>query len=595
MLFILILMLSLLAMYSWEVSVRATLTVLVAVLGGFIVSGLLVPYVGGSWVLSLHVVAIGVLAGIVGRRYGHLAARMGTIRPWYRVAATLVVIGCVVAQLTLVHVAYTGPVTTITETTYRADDTYLYPLFSDEWVTLAIARNVLERDATFATQPFTGAPYVNILTFFHAFVVGVLSSSMLALPTAYVLVAITTGVLMVLMIGLLLIALRTPFWFVLVGISLVPFVVNASNLPMLWYLLPWNISFVLLLACMAACIASTSWWLRTASATLALAVYPPMLVFIIPIYIVWSVLEVRTTGVSHRRWLYVWGGIATGGIISVIALIAAGVPIRAGGAEVWSLLVRPRGESPLFTPPFFLWQVLPLATIPLLVYSFFMQERTLWYVRASVVVGLIGWAIMPLLSVTVIIDYYRIVAITALLLMPLATVAAVPVWRRLYAYLPHRWQVPIGRVAAGAFLVTVLVLVPSYAAQERWRAFAVSVPAPGGGVITTMPAAPVNRYLHPDDLALFADLHNERFLSPGWKGLVLGALTDNVPLYTKASTITMRLASYDAFMQGDCAFKRKVVQQTRMTYVYGDKVNCPGFLVVGESAEGLFLTRVVAE
>ncbi len=107
----------------------------------------------------------------------------------------------------------------------------------------------------------------------------------------------------------------------------------------------------------------------------------------------------------------------------------------------------------------------------------------------------------------------------------------------------------------------------------------------------SVPASPANNYLTDDDLTLFKDIKEKRFLSLSWKGLVIGVVTDNYPLWTKKSTISNEIVNYNEFMSGDCFAKRDIANKKEMDYVYSLPFMCSGFEFVNKSSEGLYLYR----
>ena len=105
------------------------------------------------------------------------------------------------------------------------------------------------------------------------------------------------------------------------------------------------------------------------------------------------------------------------------------------------------------------------------------------------------------------------------------------------------------------------------------------------------PAAPVGRYLTDDDLHLFGSIHDTRFISDAWKGLVIGAATGNFPLDSKSSTITNSILKFDTFINATCQQKNAYADQYGISYVYADSIECSKFLPLGTSSENYTLYK----
>ena len=95
-----------------------------------------------------------------------------------------------------------------------------------------------------------------------------------------------------------------------------------------------------------------------------------------------------------------------------------------------------------------------------------------------------------------------------------------------------------------------------------------------------------------DDLRLFAEIWQKRFLSIPWKGLVIGVATDNYPLDTKPSTLTNKWFSYEEFMNLGCDNKLRIAKDYKIDYVYSGEFNCKGFELINKSSENLYLYKV---
>jgi hypothetical protein len=113
-------------------------------------------------------------------------------------------------------------------------------------------------------------------------------------------------------------------------------------------------------------------------------------------------------------------------------------------------------------------------------------------------------------------------------------------------------------------------------------------------VQSLIPAPPINRYLHPDDLRLFAPYKGKRFISIPWKGLVIGVATKNYPLESKPSTLTNKTLRYQVFMNADCNLKQSLAKKYNIDLVYSSPFECPqGFKLLGISSEGFMLYQFV--
>ena len=127
------------------------------------------------------------------------------------------------------------------------------------------------------------------------------------------------------------------------------------------------------------------------------------------------------------------------------------------------------------------------------------------------------------------------------------------------------------------------ILSFSFTQRENWIHFK---------ILKFTPAPPANNYLNSDDLRLFKDIDNQVFIAPHWKGLVLGVATNNIPVITKPSTITVNLLNFEDFMLGDCNEKRNLINKFKIKYLYIPETQCDGFEFMGKSAEGLHLYLV---
>jgi hypothetical protein len=69
-------------------------------------------------------------------------------------------------------------------------------------------------------------------------------------------------------------------------------------------------------------------------------------------------------------------------------------------------------------------------------------------------------------------------------------------------------------------------------------------------------------------------------------------VTNNIPVISKPSTLTVNLIDYNSFIKSECVIKKSLTNKFKIKYVYTPEFKCEGFELVGTSAEGLSLYLV---
>jgi hypothetical protein len=504
----------------------------------------------------------------------------------------VIALGMVAYQFYAVHFDYTGPVSTISGEMYVSGDSYAYPLFSDEWIAVAVASTVIENNALPLTHPFTGASYQNYLVAFHALVAEISILFPVPITTVYVWLGIVINTALVGMCFVVLRSFGVYRGVAVFGMLLIPYVVNSSNLPMLWYLLPWNVGFLVLL-CSMVFVVHKHVWQALAAACISALLYPPIIVFSVPILLTMCIdYHVK---IRNRVMVSVGIFIVAAPAIFVTALaFFTKYSFLEVATRFSDTIIRPMFSSFGSVPTFFIWDVVPWFILPFAVYAFWKYQQSKLVIFVPVLIGVVGWIVNPITDTTFLIDYHRLVAITALLLVIVGALGVQEVWGYMVSRYKAFRSTESHVMVSGTVLIIFLILTPFYTTHDTWRNFTTPYKDSAGTQMYGKPAAPVSRYLHPDDVRIFSTLHGERFLAPSWKGLVIASITDNEPMYTKPSTITIKKLVYENFSIANCDQKTAMVREHRVSYIYAEKINCAGFEVVDRSAEGLYLTRVAS-
>jgi hypothetical protein len=158
-----------------------------------------------------------------------------------------------------------------------------------------------------------------------------------------------------------------------------------------------------------------------------------------------------------------------------------------------------------------------------------------------------------------------------------------------YTYL----STPIAARIFKSFIFIFFVLLSViYSKIGLWHKLILEVKDANGKILTEMPAPPVTRYLSDDDLRAFEGIRNKVFISPRWKGLVVGVATHNYPLDSKSSTITNKILTYRQFMDSNCDEKIKYAKKYKIDYAYTYPFSCPGFQILTTGDSGLALYSV---
>lgn len=536
-------------------------------------------------VLSVHLV---VLTGILMWCY-----RNDTFNKIKKIRVQKIIVGCLLGagiivgyQLYSVHFNYTGLVNTTTGQAYVVNDSYPYPLFSDEWIAVAVVQDTIAENRLPFTNPFVERPLTNFLFAFHIFLAELSVLLHVEILYAYAWFSIAAGMLAIAMLYAAFRSFALPFGISLLGVFLLPFVTNSSNLPMLWYLLPWNIGFIFFVAMFIAMRAK-----KTVHATLlglvALMFYPPLLVFLVPSYITYVIWQ----KVRHAKMFLLFAAF----LVCVPFLFAATVSFVTGQTFIEVLLffgskmIRPLNSALGVPPTFYVWDVLPFVVTPFAFWGLYLLRKTHLYIVVPATLGFLMWLCYGLIDTTILVDFHRIVAITSLLLMITAMFGLADVWKRVYARIPKQYKEKTPIISVALLFIIFLVLTPGYTKRTAWADFTTTYYTQGQ-FRTVPPAAPVNRYFHQDDITMFEAIDERaRFIAPGWKGLIIGTLTDHRPLFTKPATITLKLLRFNDFNRADCEEKRVLMEEAHATHSYGPQIACDGFTYIGKSTEELHL------
>ena len=491
----------------------------------------------------------------------------------------------IIFQLWSVHYRYTGAISTINGYQETTHNSYSFPYFSDEWVSASLAKYSLEHHAFPVVNPLNhNLRVTNPLAPFFSFLAEIFLILNLDPINNFPMLVILAGFLVCLFAYLFLRANKISPLVALITVVGLTYITNGANLPGIWYLLPYTFGLIMLLAGLTA-LSLKNEKLAGAYSLFALILYPPMIVFVAPLWLAWWGRNIR----SQKTAKYAGAALLMAALILTVIIGMALGDFNLGKIfQAFSgYLIRPNLNNGI--PQFMIWNIIPLIFLPLVLLGMIkIIKDKFWPFAAPIFAGLVWWIFYLFAEQVVIIEYARVAAITAILLVLASGFGLnylLQISREKYPAI-FREEIVLG--AKTFLLLFVLLLSFSYTNQQNWSKLVLRE-NPQEYNQTVPPASPANTYLRADDLQLFAGLQQKIFIAPPWKGLVIGVATNNFPLQTKSSSITNQIISYGDFLAASCAGKNALAEKTKLDYAYSKPFACPRFKFVGRSTEDLFL------
>ena len=251
--------------------------------------------------------------------------------------------------------------------------------------------------------------------------------------------------------------------------------------------------------------------------------------------------------------------------------------------SIWRLNLD--GGIALYNP---LTIISPLILLFSVIGLFVVIKKKLFIILAPVLTGLFLWWFYSLSSFFIVIDYARVVVITSILLVMLSGFGfqeTAKVIMKRYPKIVNNKVVFYFKIIAIALFI---VLSLSYTDNSNWQRLVLKI---SNSDLVLLPAPPATNYLQNNDIFLFKEISGTRFLSHPWKGLVVGAATNNYPLNTKDSIVSTKFLYYNDFMNKSCDGKRLDAEKNKIQYIYSYQFNCDGFNDIGVSSENFYLYK----
>lgn len=498
----------------------------------------------------------------------------------------LLALGVAIVLLSYVHFQYTGQVAQLNTINFVYNQTSTYPYYSDEWVIADAVREISETGRLPLDHPFDPArSFVNILLPFTLLVAHFFLTLNLDPVASFAYAPMVCGVLLAACVYLLARRMSASMYASALAAITLLFVTNGSNLAGLWYLIPLHAGLVVFTATLL--IRELKPWLRILGFVLTVALYPPFIVFVVPV----ALLDLH-----KRENVFKMIGYAAGYAVLLCLALVLFTRLTFSGLFVWLSHTLSRSIGVEFTGE--VVSYLPHHVIPIVVLiGFVFGIRAAWKDHKDIVctlcIGIVLWLLHQIFAVGFVIDIQRVVFATA---FGICAVAALGYDFVIFS-IAREMQIPEGRRLLGSLMlvVTLAVVVISaraYTSDDSWKQLTLAGEVDGFSV---QPAPPASKYLIEDDVSLFSLIppaSSVTFLSHPWKGLVIGAATGHTPLHTKWSIVGTNKADYETFVSASCEEKTKIANSKKISHVYTPAFSCAEFSSLGTSSESIVLYEV---
>lgn len=520
-----------------------------------------------STVLSLHVI-IAITSLIIFLRKRQKLKIVFT--PFVIIAFLIIFL-----QLWSVHNNYSGKVSIINKAIKVENAKFPYPYFSDEWSGVSLVKYSLENNTFPNGNPLAPGKHFyhfsNLLLPFFSVTAEIMLLLRLDPLTSYSLFSLSAGLIICLISYFLLRANHLSKLAAIFGILSIPLITNSSNLPGIWYYIPFIGGLIFFLNSLLAATLKKP-FLYIINCLLAILIYPPLLIFVISSLLVFAF--------SYRKGIKTKLKILSGGFL---AALTAGIIIiinqKVNLIDLWPLIKKSMFYSSLdngivnYSPE----NILPIIIlIPALIGLLYLVKIKNWLLLIPTLTGLLFWIIYSHTLDYFIISPERVVVTSALLLTISAAfgfnyfLKKIP--NKLFRLKKETWIIIFNFLLIIAFSLTIT----NYTNREKWNKLKLQANI-NGKIIEVSPLPPATNYLTKDDLIIFKPLVKEKFLSQNWKGLVIGASTGNYPMDSKPSFIGNHFLSYNDFLKADCYLKNNLAKNHGFDYVYSPRFSCPFF------------------
>jgi len=474
------------------------------------------------------------------------------------------------------------------QNSYVKNMRYGYPYLSDEWAAVSLIKYSINSGKLPLVNPlWPENSFPNLELPFHSFLSEIILLLDLNPLTQYVLLSIFASTLIAVLVYFILKINKINSFASAIAALSVPYITTGTNLPGLWNLIPLILGIISMSLGFIFMSAKKNKMVLFLG-LLTLLFYPPLFVLCSASLIAYFIFS----GISKEKkikYLTIFFGIC---VLAVLILSLFTFFAWNSFNEFFHYITSKifyHSYGWLEITKYQIWKVVPALTVLLAgIGAFSINLKKKAWLIAPLITGIFFWWFYSFLLWVFIIEDQRIITSTAFLIVIFSGFGLQVVINYLKKF---RFVKKYKILEIVSILILVLFLISSftYTEREQWKSFKYYNLYSGS---EEEPRPSTNYYLHEDDLRLFKGIQQKNFLSIDWKGLVIGAATNNYPLNSKAGTITNSLLDYYEFIAADCTEKTEISKNYTIDYVYSEKFSCSDFKEIGNSSEGLYLYEV---
>ena len=554
--------------------------------------------------------------------------------------------------LSNVHYNYSGKYSISEANQYQTAESlsYPYPYLTDEWDVVAMVKAKIKSESLALYIPYAEhhPAFVNYDIAFSALLAEIILTLNLDPATDYINISIFLNTILVLLIYTLLQANRIDKPAAATAALLTLFITVGSNLPGLWNLIPMSagtitlllgliflsyhskvgIQFTLLLTILfyppfaifyfiaflsylyttqklsneekrklaidTFFVVLTTFTLFTKIMSYLLNRELEALAFLFFIAISLSVLAVIAAlsltlfqkGTKIRKFILAF--LVAKIISEIITTIGAFDAISQVYAQFWDVAKFSSADTVSIPSERLLYNILPPFTLLFAFIGFKNNIKKLAWLAFPIMFGLIVWVIYSEVTTQIFILYSRNIFITSILITILSGFGLGAFLNLILKKAPSNYK-KITTYIPIFILGLFFILSFFYTERSKWDLLIITNPYTG---ITYIPSAPVNTHLRNEDLRIFSEIHDARFLSLPWKGKVIGAMTNNYPLSIKSGIITLNSSLHEEFINSNCLSKYRMAEELDLDYVYVRNFACAEFVPIDENGFGMTLYQI---